>query len=30
VVGFVNKPYRPQDLALTVRRVLDQAKRAVG
>jgi two-component system, cell cycle sensor histidine kinase and response regulator CckA len=30
VLGFVNKPYRPQDLALTVRRVLDQSKRPVG
>ena len=27
VVGFVNKPYRPQDLAQTVRQVLDQAKK---
>jgi two-component system, cell cycle sensor histidine kinase and response regulator CckA len=26
VVGFVNKPYRPQDLAGTIRRVLDQVK----
>ena len=24
VVGFVNKPYRPQDLAQTVRVALDQ------
>jgi two-component system, cell cycle sensor histidine kinase and response regulator CckA len=30
VLGFVSKPYRPQDLALTVRRVLDQSKRPVG
>jgi two-component system cell cycle sensor histidine kinase/response regulator CckA len=29
VLGFVNKPYRPQDLAAAVRRVLDQARKAV-
>ncbi|MBL8792645.1 MAG: PAS domain S-box protein [Planctomycetia bacterium] len=29
VLGFVNKPYRPQDLAAAVRRVLDQARNAV-
>src|SRR5208283_2414065 len=28
VQGFVNKPYRPQDLAQTVRAVLDQGKQA--
>jgi len=26
VMGFVNKPYRPQDLAQTVRQVLDVKK----
>jgi len=30
VCGFVNKPYRPQDLVRTIRRVLDQVKSEVG
>jgi CheY-like chemotaxis protein len=30
VLGFVNKPYRPQDLATTVRQVLDRVRAGVA